>query len=263
MTLRMPRRALLLVALAASAASGCVSTSDIESIQGQLSDLQRQVLQVQTQGSSKEEIGALQATVSQQTQALLKSEADMQLDLQNVSAQIEQLQAKLEDTNYRLEQLSLQIAATNQALQSQTSQPPVPDAPAPPVAAGDPQSLYQSAYGDYLRKNYDLAIAGFQSYLDSYPETELADNAAYWIGESLYGQGKFEAAIRQFEELAARFPRSDKTASASLKKAFAYLERGNRSQGVAELQRLLRDYPNSDEASLARNRLRDLGVDAR
>ena len=262
MTLRMPRRALLLVALAASAASGCVSTSDIESIQGQLSDLQRQVLQVQTQGSSKEEIGALQTSVSQQTQSLLKSEADMQLDLQNVSAQIEQLQAKLEDTNHRLEQLSLQIAATNQALQNQPTQPPAPDAP-PPVAVGDPQSLYQSAYGDYLRKNYDLAIAGFQSYLDSYPETELADNAAYWIGESLYGQGKFDAAIRQFDELTARFPRSDKTASASLKKAFAYLERGNRSQGVAELQRLLRDYPNSDEASLARNRLRDLGVDAR
>ena len=263
MTLRAPRRVCLLLALAAS---GCVSTSDIESIQSQLADLQRQVLQVQTQGSSKEEIGALQATVSQQTQALLKSEADMQLDLQSVSGQIEQLQAKLEDTNYRLEQLSLQIAATNQALQSQPSQPgptAAPDAPPPPVAAGDPQTLYQSAYGDYLRKNYDLAIAGFQAYLEAYPETELADNAAYWIGESLYGQGKFEAAIRQFDDLVARFPRSDKTASAGLKKAFAYLERGNRGQGIAELQRLLREFPQSDEASLARNRLRDLGVDAR
>ena len=263
MMLRTPRSALLVLALAAS---GCVSTSDIESIQGQLSDLQRQVLQVQTQGSSKEEIGALQATVAQQTQSLLKSEADMQLDLQSVSSQIEQLQAKLEDTNYRLEQLSLQIAATNQTLQSQAPPAPppaAPEAPPAPVVAGDPQSLYQSAYGDYLRKNYDLAIAGFQTYLDSYPETELADNAAYWIGESLYGQGKFDAAIRQFDELVARFPRSDKTASASLKKAFAYLERGNRSQGIAELQRLLRDYPKSDEASLARNRLRDLGVDAR
>lgn len=260
MTLRTPRCALFVLALAAS---GCVSASDIESIQSQLADLQRQVLQVQTQGSSKEEIGALQATVTQQTQALLKSEADMQLDLQSVSDQIEQLQAKLEDTNYRLEQLSLQIAATNQALQSQPSPAPAVDATPPAIAAGDPQTLYQSAYGDYLRKNYDLAIAGFQAYLDSYPETELADNAAYWIGESLYGQGKFEAAIRQFDELVARFPRSDKTASASLKKAFAYLERGNRGQGIAQLQRLLREYPTSDEASLARNRLRDLGIDAR
>jgi tol-pal system protein YbgF len=249
--------ALAVVVLAASA---CVSTTDIENVQGQLSDLQRQVLLVQTQGSSKEEIEALETALAQQTQSLLKSEADMQVDLQNVSSQIERLQAKLEDTNYRLEQLSLQIAATNQALQSQAATSGLPAAAA---NLGDPQALYQSAYGDYLKKSYDLAIAGFQLYLDSYAETELADNAAYWIGESLYGQGNYEAAIRHFNELSVRFPRSDKTASAGLKKAFAHLELGNRNQGVAELQRLLRDYPNSDEASLARNRLRDLGVDAR
>ena len=247
------------LAALALAASGCVSTTDIESIQSQLSDLQRQVLLVQTQGSSKEEIGALQAALAQQTQSLLKSEADMQVDLQSASSQIERLQAQLEETNYRLEQLSLQIASTNQALQSQAAAA----AAVPTVNPGDPQTLYQSAYGDYLKKNYDLAISAFQLYLDSFPDTDLSDNAAYWIGESLYGQGKYDEAIRQFNDLVVRFPRSDKTASAGLKKAFAHLELGKRSEGIKELQTLLRDYPKSDEASLARNRLRDLGVDVR
>ena len=61
----------------------------------------------------------------------------------------------------------------------------------------------------------------------------------------------------------SRFPRSDKTASALLKKGYAHLELGERSQGIVQLQHVLRQYPTSDEANLARGRLREMGVDVR
>jgi tol-pal system protein YbgF len=269
---RLPLVACLAAALAAA---GCVTPQDIEGLQSQLADIQRQVLQLQKQSPSKAEVADLETNVARQMQSLLKTEADMQVKLQDVSSQIEQLQAKLEDTNYRLAQLSQQIAATNQELKAfrtapRPAEPADPSAPPPeqPPAAGgggsgaDPRALYDSAYNDYLKGSYDLALRGFQEYLNNFPNTDLADNATYWIGESYYRQRRFRQAIEHFDAVLSRYPRSDKVPAALLKKGYAHLELGERSQGVVQLQHVIRQYPTSDEANLARQRLREVGVDA-
>jgi tol-pal system protein YbgF len=245
--------------------TGCVSTSDIESIQSQLGDIQRQVLQLQQQSSSKEEVLNLKDQITSQTQSLLKSEADMQIGLKELSSQIDQLQANLEDTNYRLGQLSQVIASTNQELKIVRSN--ISGSGSGPTtrpgagAQSSPETLYQSAHNDYIRGSYDLAIQSFKSYLELFPDTELADNAAYWIGECYFSQGKHSQAIRQFDNILNRYPRSDKLASALLKKGYAYLELNQRQQGVVQLRHVVREYPGTDEANLAIQRLRDLGID--
>ncbi len=248
--------------------AGCVSGRDIEALQQQIASVEREVMQLQKQSPRKEEVSALGGQLTVQTERLLKSEADVQVALQKLSAQIDQLEANLEDTNFRLAQLSQQIAATNQELKSVRSALGSVGAapgttPAPMADVSDPQALYQTAYNDYLRGNYDLAVLGFRQYLESFPNTELADNAAYWIGECFYSQAKYRQAIREFDDILGRYPRSDKLASALLKKGYAYLELGEREQGVVQLQHVAREYPATDEANLARQRLRELGVDAR
>lgn len=261
----------VVLVLASLTAGGCVSSSDIETLSGQLNDVQRAVLQLQMQSTSKEEVASLEQSVEGRMQQVLQSEADMQVRLGELSAQIEQLQAKLEDTNYRLAQLSQQIASTNQELRAFRTQAELSatragndedgaDRPRTP-APTDPEALYQSAYDDYLRGNYDLAVASFEEYLDNFPNTELADNATYWIGESYYREGRYRQAIDQFERVLSRYPRSEKVAGAILKKGYAYLELGERSQGVVQLQYVIREHPSSDEANIARDRLRALGVD--
>lgn len=274
--------------VAGLATTGCVSTQDIEGINSQLADIQRQVLQMQRQAPSKQDVENLDAQVGRQMESLLKTEADMQVKLQGLSGQIDQLQAKLEDTNYRLSQLSQQIAATNQELKSfRAEQQARPQAPADPYGAGnpglqpptgaaiappqgpgagsgsDPKSLYDSSYNDYLKGNYDLAMRGFQQYLADFPSTDLADNATYWIGESFYRQRRFRQAIEQFDAVLGRYPKSDKAGSALLKKGYAYLELGDRTQGVGQLRAVIRQFPNGDEANLARQRLKELGIDAK
>lgn len=259
---------------AALTAAGCVTPQDIEGLQSQLADIQRQVLQLQKQSPSKAEVADLETNVARQMQSLLKTEADMQVKLQDLSSQIEQLQAKLEDTNYRIAQLSQQIAATNQELRNFRNTPPpveptdpaAPPVQQPPATGGgsgaDPKALYDSAYNDYLKGSYDLALRGFQEYLDNFPNTDLADNAVYWIGESYYRQRRFRQAIEQFDAVLSRYPRSEKIPGALLKKGYSHLELGERSQGVVQLQHVIRQYPTTDEANLARQRLREVGVDA-
>jgi tol-pal system protein YbgF len=256
------RRALLLalVTTAPIALAGCVSSSDIDGLHSQLAEIQRQVLQLQMQTSSKEEVATLQQNLKDQTDQLLKAEADRRADFGNLSSQIAELQGQLEDTNYRLSQLSQQIASTNQDLKAVRSATAPPNAAAGGAPVSDPETLYQTAYSDYLRGNYDLALLGFRQYLDSFPDTDLADNASYWIGECYYRQQKYSDAISEYDQVLTRWPRSDKTASAELKKGYAQIELGKKADGVQQLQKVIRDFPTSDEANLARQRLQSLGV---
>ncbi len=258
------RRAPLLALLLAV---GCGS-SQLDTMEAQIADIQRQVLLIQRQGAGKEEVAGLQQQSTEQSRNLLKAQADIQSELQGLATQLEQLEARLEDTNERLNQLSQQIAATNQQLRTLGRD----SAPAPPTAGGngggataagasDPETQYRAAYNDYLRGSYDLAITGFRQYLEAFPSTDLADNAAYWIGESLYRQKKYQDAIRQFDAVVAQYPSSDKVPSALLRKGYAYLELGEQSKGIVQLQNVIRRYPRSDEANLARQQLANLGID--
>lgn len=255
----------LLLVGALSAFTACSSNQQLEGIQSQLADLQRQILQIQRQAPSKEDIELLKEEVARQREALLKTGADQGVRLESLKALVEQLEAQLDDSGYQLAKLAQQLAATNQELKAARNSAPafgaIPPADRSSTLNQDPESLYRAAYNDYLRGNYDLAIQQFQEYMGSFPQADLADNAAYWLGECFYRQSKYRLAIGEFDNLLDRYPRSDKIPSALLKKAYAYLELKERPQGIVQLQHVIREYPSSDESNLARQRLRELGVD--
>ncbi len=255
------------IALMALPALGCVSSTDIEQIHSQLAEIQLEVLKLRKEGPSKADVAEAQAAITARIEALLQSEAAVEAELQALSDEIGQLKARLEETHFRLAQLSQQIAATNQELQAVRSAAERARAVAPPPPPSqasnptDPQSLYDAAYNDYVRGSYDLAILGFLQYLDAFRDTELADNATYWIGECYYLQGKFQQAIDQFDQVLTDYERSDRSPSALLKRGYAHLELGQRAEGVVQLQHVICEYSGTDEAHLARQRLQELGID--
>jgi tol-pal system protein YbgF len=263
-------------------ASGCVTSGDIDGLHRQMNDIERAIQALDRRSSSKEEVARLNTNVSQQTEQLLKSNADTGLRLNELTSKMEQLQAKLEDTNHRLSQLSQQIAETQNdlaRLRGNLAGLPAGVSPASPSPSGgtadtatarapggthpSPAELYDTAYSDYARGRYPLAIQGFQDYLAAYPNTDLSDNAQYWIGECLYAQKKYTEAVAAFDKLLKVWPKSDKAAAALLKEAYALSELGQKAEAVVQLQYVMHEYPASEEARLARARLRSLGVEAR
>ena len=156
----------------------------------------------------------------------------------------------------RINKLSMQLAETKTQVESL-------DNPRRPGGSPSPEALYNSAYGDYLKGSYDLAREGFQEYVNNYPQTELSDNALYWIGETFYGVRNFAEAVDAFDRVIQIYPKGDKVAAAILKKGFSYLELENRQAGVKELRWVIQKHPTSEEAKIARNRLKILGVSAR
>lgn len=118
-----------------------------------------------------------------------------------------------------------------------------------------PEVVYQTAYNDYINRNYDLAILEFQSFLSAFPESALADNAQYWIGECYYSQQKFKESLIEFNKVIQMYPDGDKFIPAMLKKGLSQMETGNVQSGQRVLEKLVEDYPYSNEARIAQDRL--------
>lgn len=132
-------------------------------------------------------------------------------------------------------------------------------APSPPPSTNlSPQEVYNTAYSDYLKGNFDIAMDGFKLYRASFPDSPLADNALYWIGECQYSQKKFTEAIDDFDELILNYPRSDKTPAAYLKKGLALAELKKRDEALVVLRLLVSKYPLEDEAKIAQEKINEL-----
>jgi tol-pal system protein YbgF len=251
----------------ALALTGCVTTGDVELLHREITDVARQVDQLGEQSTGKQDLQAVSQKLTEQNAQMLKSNADIVAALEQLRDQMERLQANLDATNQRLEALSNELAAARQA---PATGPEGTAAAAAALASGasmlapgqpsEPAQLYSSAYEDYLRGNFDLALQGFAEYQKRYPDTDLADNALYWIGECHYSKRAFPEAIQVFTELLNTYKTSDKAAAALLKKGLAHLEAGDRSQAVINLQYVLYEHPGSKEAELARTKLAALGV---
>ena len=137
------------------------------------------------------------------------------------------------------------------AVNTQTSPPPLP-------TGLSPQEVYNTAYADYLRGNFDLAMDGFKIYKESFPESPLADNALYWIGECLFSQREFGEAVDIFNELILNFPQGDKIAAAYLKKGLALAELGKKDEALVVFKLLTSKYPLEEEARIAQEKIKEL-----
>jgi tol-pal system protein YbgF len=267
------------VAAAALAASGCVSTSDFQSVQSQVAELQEELANIKRTASSKEEVQSVNTRIAEQTETLLKSNATLVAKVSEIDERIQNTQGSIEQSTYRMDQLAQQLAQARRDVEDLRTRLAALQATAAPAAAAgqqpsseltvpatatppaDPTQTYQAAYRDYQRGNYDLAIEGFREFVQNSPNSDMADNAAYWIGESLFSQKKYRDAIEQFDNVVTKYPRSDKVPGALLKKGYAYISLGERAQGIVQLQYVLHEHPKSQEASLARQKLKQLGVD--
>ncbi|HVE66692.1 MAG TPA: tetratricopeptide repeat protein, partial [Thermoanaerobaculia bacterium] len=75
-------------------------------------------------------------------------------------------------------------------------------------------------------------------------------------------QKKYREAVVDFDRLLKEWPKSDKAPAALLKKGYALLELGQKAEAVVQLQYVIHEHPSSEEARLARARLKAIGVEA-
>ena len=98
----------------------------------------------------------------------------------------------------------------------------------------------------------------FEAFLRTYPASEYADNARYWIGESYYQQGDYERAILEYEKVLQQYPKGDKVPHALLKQGFAFLNLGDQVDAKLLFQKVIKEYPQSPQAEIAAKKLKVL-----
>jgi tol-pal system protein YbgF len=128
----------------------------------------------------------------------------------------------------------------------------------PEIPQLSPQEVYNIAYSDYLNGNYQLAVDGFTLFLEQFSSSPVADDAAYWIGECYFSQGKFEDASAQFTELILNFPQGDKIPSAYLKKGLSLLELEKKDEALSVFKLLISKYPFEDETRIAQEKIKEI-----
>jgi tol-pal system protein YbgF len=119
-----------------------------------------------------------------------------------------------------------------------------------------PEAQYQQ--GLEAMKSGDPAKARefFTKFLDQHPKHKLAANAHYWLGETYYSEKNFEQAILEFQEVIKNFPEKDKVPAAMLKQGMAFKEMGDAKSSIYIYKKLAEEYPKSEEAKTAREKLR-------
>ena len=121
--------------------------------------------------------------------------------------------------------------------------------------SSDAEGFYDKAFQLFRGGKFEAARAEFSSYLERYPKTDLADNAQFWLGECYYSEKRYREAIGAYEKTIKDYPKSDKVSSALLKQGMAFLELGDKTAGKILLKKVVKGYPNSNQAKIARNKL--------
>ncbi len=266
--------------------TACVMPDQLAQYQKDVAELQASVTAVRkSQDDLSKRVAAIESGAAGNDVAKRSDVADLRQGEDAIQRQLAATSDRIDQVSARVERLSQDVQSAKDA--ARRAAPPAspaggtdpdvvpsgvqpsPNAPPAvpvPVPAGggaggtaSPNALYTSAYADFSKGNYSLAIQGFEEYAKSYPDTELADNALYWIGECHFSEGAYKAAIDAFDGMLEKYPKSDKAAAANLKKALAFIQLNQIGQGIEQLRFVTANFPGTDEARIAADRLQALG----
>lgn len=167
---------------------------------------------------------------------------------------MKQLEEQFKRIDDYIKGLDLRITQSSKPRELERAPRKEPPEETKPISTGG-EDLYKDAYETYRRGNLDLARKKFDTFLKQYPNTELSDNAQFWIAETYFLKKDYERAILEYEKVITRYPEGDKVPSSLYKQALAFLEIGDKSNAKNLLKRVMEHYPNSEQAEMAKKSL--------
>lgn len=252
----------LLSALPAPAQESGNLARQIERLRRELADLQRYVYKGGKAPAGQSKSGQqLGADVAARMQVQI---AQMQDQMRAMNGRVEEVQHRISVLEQRLDRLSedleIRLLAIEDALAKGVSAAPPPAggtsagggaafAGAPTVAMklpdGTPREQYDFAYNLLKQHRWTEGRGALQAFLKGNPDSELADNASYWLGETYYINKQYKDAAKAFLEGYRNYPKADKAPDNLLKlgKSLAALDQPDKA--CTTYAKLLEDYPNS------------------
>jgi tol-pal system protein YbgF len=270
----MTRRRFILPALALLVAA--LATAPMEAAnkehQQMMADLrmlqqQNQLLQAQLTALT-DVLKSVSVRLDEQAGTSRKAFADQKLLVDTLGADLRVVREKVDETNVRLTSLSQEVDAirTAPAAVAQPAPGTVPTGgveppPAAPAAAptgfgASPSKAFETARNDYFSGNWPLAIDGFEGFIRSFPKSDMADDAQYYIGETHFAAGTFPLAIAAYDKVIATYPASNTLPDVYYKRGLAQQALGQSPQARESLEYVIKTFPTNETiVGLARQAL--------
>lgn len=243
-----------LIAAAMAVLSGCVTTPpEADPVVQKLSDLDSRLLRLERANQGLLELSQRLEAAQAETR-LLRGQLD---ELQHAVTQSQTQQREMYgDVDRRLAALE----GNPSSAASSSAPPPVGGLPIP---QGDDRANYQAAFDLLKDAKYPEAINGFKQYLTTFPNSALADNAQYWLGEAHYVTKQYPDALRDFRTVVEKYPESRKIPDALLKIGYCNYELKNWAEARSALGQVVQRFGDTTAARLASQRLAKMDSEGR
>jgi len=227
--------------------------ADEQSLRLQLASLRQQVAGV------NEQVRSLTGRIEElehQTNRQVQKESESVNIRQDQLEQLAESARSNDERIHRLEQYLNFESSSPAAASGSTAVKPVPTTQIKKELSED--ELYRQAKLAFDRGDSEKARKLFQDIIDRHPKSEQADNAQFWIGETYYREKWYEKAILEYQKVIENYPKGNKVPASLLKQGFAFLNLGDKTNSRIILQELIKKYPQSNEAKIAQDKLKEL-----
>lgn len=226
-------------------------------------EARRAILEMRQQrAQDQERLTALGAQVDQLKRSLLEMNTQLELlrnDLAQQRGQGEVLQRDLADVQRKQKD---QQAAQDERLRKLEPQTVTVDGKTFKAEA-DEKRDYEDALAHLRAADFDAGVKGLTKLLQQYPQTGYRETAWYWQGNGQYGLRQYKEAIQAFRQLVERAPDHPRTPEALLSIANCYSELKDSTNARRSLEQLVKQYPKTEAAQAARDRLLTMSPPAR
>jgi len=196
--------------------------------------------------------------------------ADVSSELEALREQISQLEGRLEVNEHQVQEAleeakKARLAAAQGggvgAAAARGADDPTAGLP-PEASASAEVKAYRAAYDAWRGNDNQQCIDRFGEFLQAFPTSQYADDASFWLADCYFKQGDLKAAILRFDDVATRYPKSEKASEALYRQGEALLKLGPNFGKAAEkaFDRVVKEYPDSRRAEDARQQLKLLGA---
>ena len=252
---------LLVIAMAGPAYP---QNKDMLRLQADMITMQQQVKQLQASVDANNSV--MKAMVEKMADQINSFSGAVSGAIQKLSQAVDGVRAQNETTakemrtiltglNAGLGELHEGLSSVRAQINSVSQQVTTIKTTAEPLAG--PNDLWREAMVNSYSGLYDLAISAFQEFLSKYPNDPHAPDAQLGIANALFSEKKFEPAIDQYDLVLQKYPDSDTSRAALLKKGLAQAET-NQPQAKDTLNEVVKKFPKTSEATTAQAKLREL-----
>ncbi|MDR0234375.1 MAG: tol-pal system protein YbgF [Zoogloeaceae bacterium] len=214
---------------------------------------------------AREQVANLKKESEQRFDTLTKAQLELSTQLLGLREEISRMHGEIEILRHENEQLKkrqqdlyLDLDSRLSYLEGSSSANPARTNGATPSAATDPAAetrVYENALDQFRANQYMEAAAAFTAFLNAYPDSNMAPNARFWLGNVWYAQGKCEEAMEAQLTLLREWPDSSRAPDALLVIANCQRDMKNRAAEQNTLKEIVAKYPGSTAADDAKRRL--------